>query len=294
MNSKPNRLILILFIMMVFVSHETATSQTGKITAAQLIERIKKHTGVPWNQQTVDVFKAGNPDVPVTGVVCTMFATYDVLEKAVAEGKNLIITHEPTFYNHLDNTADMEKAGDAVLAEKKAYIEKHGLVIWRFHDHWHMRNPDGIMEGMVKELQWEKYQVPGQEGMFTLPATDIDALARDLGKKLGISTIRIIGRPGMICTHVALMPGAPGSTGQISMLERKDVEALLIGESPEWETASYVRDAVAEGKNKALIVLGHVPSEEAGMKECARWLKTFVTEVPVVFISTGESYRPIQ
>ena len=98
----------------------------------------------------------------------------------------------------------------------------------------------------------------------------------------------------MTCTHVALMPGAPGSTGQISMLERKDVEVLLIGESPEWETASYVRDAVAEGKNKALIVLGHVPSEEAGMKECARWLKTFVTEVPVEFIPSGESYRPVQ
>ena len=27
---------------------------------------------------------------------------------------------------------------------------------------------------------------------------------------------------------------------------------------------------------KALIVIGHVPSEQTGMEECARWLKTFV------------------
>jgi hypothetical protein len=39
-----------------------------------------------------------------------------------------------------------------------------------------------------------------------------------------------------------------------------------------------------------LIVLGHVPSEEAGMKECARWLKTFVPEVPIEFVPSGEPF----
>jgi hypothetical protein len=43
----------------------------------------------------------------------------------------------------------------------------------------------------------------------------------------------------------------------------------------------YAQDAIAAGMKKALIVLGHVISEENGMSECARWLKTFVTEVPV-------------
>ena len=69
-------------------------------------------------------------------------------------------------------------------------------------------------------------------------------------------------------------------------MQRDDVEVLAIGEVPEWETVEYVSDAAAEGKRKALILLGHIPSEQPGMDDCAEWLKTFVKEVPVEFIPT--------
>ena len=79
----------------------------SRLTARQVIERIQKNVGVPWRSQTVDTFKAGDPDTPVTGVATTMMATFDVLERAAASGNNLIITHEPTFYGHLDQTGDL-------------------------------------------------------------------------------------------------------------------------------------------------------------------------------------------
>ena len=44
-------------------------------------------------------------------------------------------------------------------------------------------------------------------------------------------------------------------------------------------------------KKKELIILGHVVSEQAGMKHCADWLKGFVTEVLVEFSKAG--LRPI-
>ena len=94
----------------------------------------------------------------------------------------------------------------------------------------------------------------------------------------------------MKLTRVALVPGAPGSLPQMRALAREDVEAVLIGESQEWETVEYARDAVAQGRRKALIILGHVPSEQAGMEECARWLKTFISEVPIAFIPASEAY----
>ena len=52
-------------------------------TAAQIVERIKSHVGVPWQAETVDTFKAGDPDTRVTGVAVTMMATLDVLQRAV-------------------------------------------------------------------------------------------------------------------------------------------------------------------------------------------------------------------
>ena len=80
----------------------TAPAQQTKPTARALVEEIKKQVGVPWQHDTVDTFKAGNPDTQVTGIAVTMMATMDVLERASAKRLNFIITHEPTFYAHLD------------------------------------------------------------------------------------------------------------------------------------------------------------------------------------------------
>jgi creatinine amidohydrolase/Fe(II)-dependent formamide hydrolase-like protein len=65
---------------------------------------------------------------------------------------------------------------------------------------------------------------------------------------------------------------------------------LLVGETREWETVEYAADAVSEGKRKALIVIGHVPSEQAGMEECARWLRMFVKDVPIEFVPAQQPF----
>jgi hypothetical protein len=65
---------------------------------------------------------------------------------------------------------------------------------------------------------------------------------------------------------------------------------LLVGETREWETVEYAADAVTQGRNKALIVIGHVPSEQGGMEECTRWLKGFVKMMPVEFVATKEPF----
>lgn len=262
----------------------------SQLTARQVIERIQKNVGVPWRTDTVDTFKAGDPDTPVSGIAVTMMATLDVIERAAASGNNLIITHEPTFYNHLDRTSTLDQQHDAVLAAKQAFIAQHHLVVWRFHDHWHARKPDGILLGMTHALGWEKFQNPNQQQLFTLPETSLNDLAASVKSKLHIRVLRVVGDPEMKITKAAFLPGAAGSERQIQQLERDDVEVLLIGETPEWETVEYVADAVSERRRKALIILGHIPSEQAGMEECASWLKTFITETPIAFVPTSEPF----
>lgn len=268
-----------------------AIAQVKRWTAREVIAQIQQRVGVPWQAETVDTFKVGNPDSPVTGIAVTMMATMDVLERAAASGKNLVITHEPTFYNHLDKLDELEeKENDPVLAEKLAFIAKHNLVIWRFHDHWHMRNPDGIEAGMAHALGWEKYQVRDNPCLFEIPETSLVTLAGDLKKKLGIHVLRIVGDPQLKVKKVALVPGASGLRKETRALEMKDVEVLVTGEPREWETVEYVADAVTEGRRKALIILSHIPSEQAGMEECTRWLKTFISEVTVEFVPAKDPF----
>jgi putative NIF3 family GTP cyclohydrolase 1 type 2 len=287
--SKQALLGLLLAAFTVPVS--SAVAQQKSVTAREVIERIQAHVGVPWQSDTVDTFKAGNPDTPVTGIAVTMMATLDVLKRAAASRNNLIITHEPTFFNHLDKPDELgEGDKDPVLVAKREFIEKHGLIIWRFHDHWHARNPDGIQAGMVHALGWEKFQDPANQHLFTLPRTTVEALAAELKARLGIRVVRVVGEPHMQVTRVAMSPGAAGFGGETRALEMPDVEVLVVGETREWETVEYVADAVTEGKHKALIILGHIPSEQAGMEECTRWLKDFVTEIPVKFVPSAKPF----
>jgi putative NIF3 family GTP cyclohydrolase 1 type 2 len=266
-----------------------AEAQEKRPTAREVVAAIQEHVGVPWKTETVDTFKAGNPETRVTGIAVTMMATLDVLQRAAAKGQNLIITHEPTFYNHLDRPDGMDES-DPVWKEKRAFIEKNGLVIWRFHDHRHMRNPDGILAGIVRALGWEKYQSAENPHLFTMPETTLEKLAADVAKRLETPVLRVVGNPEMKVTKLALSPGAAGFMRETHALEMENVEVLLVGETREWETVEYAADAASEGKKKALIVIGHVPSEQAGMEECVRWLKTFVKDVPIEFVPTKQPF----
>ena len=278
------------FLFLIFAC---ATSASGAPppapTARQIVAGIQKQLGLPWSDQTVDTFKAGDPDTPVTGIAVTMMATMDVLQRASAQGLNFVITHEPTFYTHLDKPEGMPE-DDPVWTEKRAFIASHKMVVWRFHDYWHQRNPDGIEAGMVKALGWEKYQRPDNQYLFVLPETTVKQLAEEIAKKLGSPVVRVVGAPDMKFTKVALSPGAAGFELETHALERDDVQVLLVGETREWETVEYAADAVTQGRKKALIVIGHIPSEQPGMEECARWLKGFVKDVPVEFVAAKQPF----
>jgi putative NIF3 family GTP cyclohydrolase 1 type 2 len=267
-----------------------ARAQSSRLTAREVIGRIKSHVNLAWQDQTVDTFKAGDPDTPVTGVAVTMMATFDVIQRAAAAGQNLVITHEPTFYGHQDDVTALEREQDAVYKAKIDFINAHHMVVWRFHDFWHRRAPDGILTGMVKALGWESYQKPKEPEIFSMPETTLQALAANIRKKLDARTLRVVGDPLMKVSKVGLAPGFGGFDTNRSLLQRADVQVEVIGEAHEWEIVEYAADATTAKAGKALIVIGHIPSEQAGMDECARWLKTFVTEVPVAFVPAKQPF----
>jgi len=218
-----------LAVATLLVTVGTAHAQ-HKITARELVAEIQKQVGVEWKKDTVDTFKAGNPDTPVTGVAVTMMATMDVLERASAKGLNFVITHEPTFYAHLDTPEGVPES-DPVWTEKRAFIEKHGMVVWRFHDHWHMRRPDGIEAGNIRALGWEKFQRPDNQYLFAIPETTLKELAREVATKLGSPVLRVVGDPEMKVSKVGFSPGAAGSEREIRALEQDNVQVLIVRET---------------------------------------------------------------
>ncbi|MEO8131823.1 MAG: hypothetical protein ABI822_32315, partial [Bryobacteraceae bacterium] len=64
----------------------------------------------------------------------------------------------------------------------------------------------------------------------------------------------------------------------------------LTGETPQHDTFEYLRDTMALGIKKGVIMISHQGLEEWGMEECAEWLRPVLTELPVEWISSREPF----
>jgi putative NIF3 family GTP cyclohydrolase 1 type 2 len=274
---------LVMIFLCALVLPICGVAQTS--TANDVIHRIQQRYPAPV-ADTVDTVKAGDPATPVTGIATTFLDTMEVLREANRRGLNLVITHEPTFYNHRDNTAFF--SGDPVYQEKLAFIEQHHMVVFRLHDEIHGTTPDHIAQGLIEALGWQSYSRPNDPFHATVPPISLAALAKQIQAKLKANTLRVVGDPNLVITHVALRPGASGLEKQVTAL-RSNVELLIAGEASEWETVEYVRDASAQGRHKALILLGHEVSEEPGMEKCAEDLRLVFPTMKVEHIPAGNA-----
>jgi hypothetical protein len=211
-------------------------------TAQQVIDRIRQHVGIPWRATTVDTVKAGNPSTRVTGIATTMVATLDVLKRASAAGRNMIVVHEPTFYSSLEDEAHAPgNAEDPLFQFKKNFIETNNLVVWRFHDHWHGRKPDGIITGMAIALGWDKYQVPDNPRLYTLPQTSLVNLAKGIRDRLKLRAVRVVGDPQTMVSKAAFNPGSTGLAQVERYFSGPDVDVFVCGEPREWDAGLIAR-----------------------------------------------------
>ena len=155
--------------------------------------------GAPW-ESTVDTVKSGDSTQPVTGVITTFMGSQHIINRAAQHRMNLIITHEPIYYNHLDETDWL--VGDPVYGMKRKILEDNNIVVWRFHDYWHTHKPDGIITGVLKQLGWEAYAQPEQPRICQIPPKSLIDLALFMKRRFGAQRVRVVGNADMSCRRV--------------------------------------------------------------------------------------------
>ena len=252
--------------------------------------------------QTCDRLMAGNPEQEVTKVVTTFMATVDVIRQAAEIGADFIITHEPTWFTGRDDTEWVQK--DPVYVEKRELIEENNIAVWRFHDHIHMCQEDGIYRGFEEEYGWGKYKMKSAVkgslmdrlgGCYEIPRTSLKELALFFKDKSKMEVIQIVGNPDMMVERVGVLVGG-GSLGlgveemPMQLMAESNLDLIICGDITEWTLPAYVRDASQMGMNKGILVLGHERSEEPGMKHLVSWLGSICGDTQVVFIDSGEPF----
>src|SRR5580700_5857357 len=190
---------------------QKAQGQTpkGKLTAGEVVERIKKNIGAPWPDDDPtfrDWFKIGGPDQTVTGIATSFGGNLRVLQLAQKAGLNMIIVHEPTFYSDADIRHPGTKGGatecdaacqsDALFELKMAWAQKNNIVVWRIHDHIHARKPaDGISLGWNEKLGWNQYGVGasdrGTPRGWVIPPSTLGEVAKYIAKTFDSHSVRV-------------------------------------------------------------------------------------------------------
>lgn len=246
-------------------------------------------------EQTVDTLKAGDPNTEVTGIVMTFMPTMRVLEEARSLGANLVIAHEGLYYSHHDSF-EASMLEDPIYQAKKAFIRDSGLAVFRFHDYCHRYEPDSITEGLVRELGWDSYVLKCESAysVIEVPPQSLAELAEYVKGRLGAAYVRTAGNPDTICRRVGVLVGYRGGGPlAIPFFEKHQLDLIVYGEGPEWESPEYVRDAIHIGQAKSLISLGHAESEQAGMKLLAERLQQQFPHIPVHFVPNEPLFRVV-
>lgn len=254
------------------------------ILVRDVIERLKT-PGIE-REHTVDQLLYGDPEAEVKQIGVTFLATTKIIEEAKRLGINLIITHEGIYYSHFDKR-EMLKSDPVYLAKHKLIAES-GIAIFRNHDHVHLQEYDGITRALVAALGWQAYELESSFVSSVLvldaPMTLKDAITH-IKSSLGLEHLRYVGNLDASCKRIGVLVGYRGSAENVlPLVGEKELDLVIYGEGPEWETPEYFRDALRLGMNKALIVLGHAESEMPGMKQMAERLKQTYPGIGVHFL----------
>jgi putative NIF3 family GTP cyclohydrolase 1 type 2 len=258
------------------------------MTAREVVDLIKKNIGVPWNNASYrDTFKLGNPDSTVKGIATTVMVTFDMLKRANQAGLNMVISHEDTFWNDRDDTKDL--AMNPLYKMKTEYVLKNDMIIWRIHDGMHAMHPDFTVVGSLRSIgiQGGEDATIGHR-VYIIPETTLGEFASQVKRLTGSRAFRCVGDPKAKVSRILLGPGyaTPGMSG--------DADVVIGGEQQEadgvFDDVEYVADATSLGMPKGLIMLGHVISEQPGMEDFAKWMATFIKNVPIKFVPAEEPF----
>lgn len=241
---------------------------------------------------SADTFKSGDPEKQVKKVGVAMFPSYKLIKEAAEWGADLLVVHEPVYYNHYDVTDKL--LDNPVYIAKNKLITESGMAICRLHDHMHHAHLDVIALGEMEALGLAYRHTANPYYAVNRFELENEITAGELLERiktvLGVKFARLVGDPENKVKNISALFGTPGHI--VDELNVDGVDMALVGESDEWSTCEYVRDMSDTGMNKSMIIMGHCGSERAGMVWVEKMLREKLAgeDIDIKYFECGEPY----
>lgn len=222
----------------------------------------------------------GHPDNEVTGVHFALDVTNHVIDEAIANGANLIVTHHPMMFSAIKRL--VETGHEARLLCR---LIRAGISLISAHTNLDQA-PGGCNDVLAQTIGLTDIEGEGfvRVGALPHPMTAVE-LAAHIGEKLG-DVVRVMGDPAAVITKVGMCSGS--GADEWPAAAAMGAQAFLTGE---------VKHHIAlEASDAGVVMLeaGHHATEEPGIFALAKALQ--MSELGVqynvrVSLSSAKAYQ---
>ena len=241
-------------------------------------------------ETTCDKIIIGNPEKEISRALVTWISSYDAIRHAAQNGYDIVITHEPTFWESPDDLSEMMDK-DAGIAKKK-YIEDHDLVVLRCHDVWDIIPEIGVNWAWPRFLGFVETPVAISENKcqhrYDVQPMRFSELVEKITKKtaeLGEPNLQIIGDKNAIVSKIGIGIGC-ATDPRITRDMGCDVSLVCDDGTTYWKHLQWAVD-----DNHPIIRVSHGTSEVPGMVTLAEYINKNLSDVSATHLPYVVPYR---
>lgn len=238
--------------------------------------------------KTVDRVIAGNANQDVDRCLVTWISSMRALRESARRGVPLVITHEPTFWNHRDE----RPALDAAVREKARFIEENGLSVVRLHDTWDRWPGDGIPWAWARFLELGTAPVAvgraGYQHRYDIPPMALSELAGRVARRcasLGEPAVQVTGDPKQKVSRVGIGTGCCCDIAAFIGMGC-DCSVVCDDGSTYWSVIQRCEDL-----GHPVIRVNHGTSEDPGMASLAAYINRALGGLRAEHLPHGSTFR---
>ena len=242
--------------------------------------------------KTVDKIIAGDPEQDIQTCVVAWTSSFEAVRQAVARGVDLLVTHEATYYRHSHHSELEYQTDTGYGAEKRRFIEDNGLAILRLHDTWDYWPEVGITFSWAKFLGLPGRPVAMERGQhrYDIEPTTLGEFVEHVASKTAA-----VGEPHPIAfgdlDHAVSKIGVGVGCGcNIDVFRGLGCDLSVVCDDGSCYWAGIQR---AEDEGHPVIRVNHGTSEEAGMKNLAKYINENIEGVTAEYLPVARKFHQV-
>ncbi|MEF9961999.1 MAG: Nif3-like dinuclear metal center hexameric protein [Erysipelotrichaceae bacterium] len=244
-------------------------------------------TWVNWDESR-DYLIYGDSNQTITKVGVCWVATMQVIEQALHEGINFIISHENPFYHA---TTSPQRLVSNSINLKKHLLDQGNIAVYRCHDVWDKIPEYGVSDQWAKRLGFNfKRETSSYLQSAIIPEMSVKQLAQHVAhclKQDGEDGVIVLGNLDNKVTRLAMGTGA--ATNIFEML-KECCDVVIVSDDG---ISNYYQAQYAIDNELPMIIVNHAGCEICGLKAMEAYFHKVMPELSVTYLKEGYKFQYI-